>query len=292
MSRINWGFLTSIGLVAAGAMAIGWFTYPKSPSLKSFEYGQPRNEKYHPGGQDCYDGNLNSIRDSKIRINKSQICDKEFEEYRQSSDDLIQQTRAANAAEAQTTIASQALWMGWFQTIGGLITLAAAAAAAIYARSAAIESRRAANVAGSSHDALISAERAIIRVTNIGMAVTDTSTDIVLSVKNYGRSPAVVLRSTYVHNPMKLSPGVGFLDNDSSLRVLVPHGGDAVNILIGSEQFSKVKQWYVAGSIEYETVLQTYVSYFCWKMTWYEDEYGSGGWSGQKVAEYRMPQDS
>jgi hypothetical protein len=80
---------------------------------------------------------LATIRDSRSQQSKTYTCKKEAEEYRQNTSDLIQQTRAANAAEAQADIASQQLWTGWLQTVAGLLTLAAAFGAAKFARDAA-----------------------------------------------------------------------------------------------------------------------------------------------------------
>jgi hypothetical protein len=131
----------TIGLIALIASAIGWLTFPTTPSPERLEYGNPRNEQHHPGGRQCEPSALRAITGAKVRLDATERCQKEAEEYRQNTDDLVQQTRAASAAVAQAEIAGQVLWMGWLQTLGGLLTLAAAVGAAIYARDAAQHTR-------------------------------------------------------------------------------------------------------------------------------------------------------
>jgi hypothetical protein len=141
MHRGNRLLFIALGLVALATAVIGWWTFPLSPTTQQFRYDNPRNENYRPGGSKCEPSALARIADAKVRLRKSEDCQTQSEEYRQSSDDLIQQTRAANAAQAQANIASQQLWTGWLQTLGGFLTLAAAVGAAIYARHAAKHTR-------------------------------------------------------------------------------------------------------------------------------------------------------
>lgn len=163
MPRGNRSILTAIAVVSAFAVGIAWITFPQFPALDKLDYGEPRNEDYRPGGRECEPANLTAIRDIKVRLDRTEDCYAKAEEYRQSSDDLVQQTRAANAAEAQAKVASQGLWTAWFQTIGGFITLAAVIAAAAYARDAAQQGRRAADEANSSRMSFIERERAHLK---------------------------------------------------------------------------------------------------------------------------------
>ena len=132
---------TALGIVAVITLAIGIGTLPHSPTTQQFRYDNPYNENYRPGGSECEPATLARIASTKVRLSKTEDCQKQAEEYRQNSDDLTQQTRAANAAQAQADIASQQLWTGWLQTLGGFLTLAAAVGAAIYARDAAKHTR-------------------------------------------------------------------------------------------------------------------------------------------------------
>jgi hypothetical protein len=134
MSGGHRGEYIAVGLVALATVALGIWNWPQIPVLHSYSYSDPRNENYQPGGKDCDPAKL-TVASKATR--KRDACAKDAEEYRQNSDDLIQQTRAADAAQAQADIASQSLWLTLFQTLGGFLTLFAAGAAAWFARDAA-----------------------------------------------------------------------------------------------------------------------------------------------------------
>lgn len=193
MPRGNRSILTAIAVVAAFAVGIAWVTFPQFPTLDELDYGEPRNRDYSPGGRECEPANLAAIRDIKVRLDRAEDCQAKTEEYRQSSDDLVQQTRAANAAEAQAKVASQGLWTAWFQTIGGFITLAAAVAAAAYARDAARQGKRAADEANSSRQSFIERERAHLSVTNAQVSTAQPGrVEIILRLSNNGTGLAEI----------------------------------------------------------------------------------------------------
>jgi hypothetical protein len=137
MLRGNRLLISALGLIAILTAVIGYWTWPSQPELVFYGEENLRNGNYNPGGRDCEAATLASIVDRRERSAKTDACSKEAEEYRLNTNDLIQQTRAADAAQAQANIASQQLWTGWLQTLGGVLTLVAAAGAAIYARDAA-----------------------------------------------------------------------------------------------------------------------------------------------------------
>jgi hypothetical protein len=127
------------------ALAVGLRTWPITPPLQSYGEEQPRDTKYRPGGSACEPAALIKLgREAGVRA--ADACRREAEEFRQKTNDLIQQTRSANAAEAQTEVSNQALWMLWFQTLGGFLTLFAAIGAALYARRAAVATEATAEV--------------------------------------------------------------------------------------------------------------------------------------------------
>lgn len=142
MLRRNWLLLAALVVLAGITVAIGVVTWPLQSALKSYGEADPRNDRYAAGGEQCQPKVLSAIGDRIERAGRATACAKEAEEYRQKTNDLIQQTRAADAAQSQTEIASQQLWTGWLQTLGGFLTLAAAVGAAIYARAAAKETKR------------------------------------------------------------------------------------------------------------------------------------------------------
>jgi len=142
MSGRNRSLLIALGVVAVINIIIGFSAWPISPNLNTYGEDAPRNGQYIPGGRECQPSALMGIRVTRQGPRKVDACAKEAEEYRLQIENIIQQTRAANAAEAQAVVATQQLWTGWLQTIGGFLTLAAAVGAAIYARAAAVETRK------------------------------------------------------------------------------------------------------------------------------------------------------
>ena len=143
MLSSNRRLLVALGLVASIAIIIAVLTWPSIPSLQTYSYETARSKDYDPNSGQCEPSALAAIRDRRQAARDADACQQKAEEYRVQTNDLIQQTRAADAANAQANIASQGLWTAWFQTIGGFITLAAAIAAAVYARDAAAETRKA-----------------------------------------------------------------------------------------------------------------------------------------------------
>ncbi len=138
--------IIALGIVTVLAIGIGVWTWPSPPKRVSNGGVNALNSSYRSGDERCDPARITAIQKLRDRESKAIECAKDAEEYRLSTADLIQQTRAANAAEAQAEIASQQLWTGWLQTIGGFLTLAAAVSAAIFARDAAVETKRSVNV--------------------------------------------------------------------------------------------------------------------------------------------------
>ena len=132
----------AVGVLAAIIFALGMLIWPQLPTLKSYSAESPRDTFYRPPA--CSFKVLTSGQNDRDTAYRHQLCSKELEDYRLKTNDLIQQTRAANASDAQVQVANQVLWLGFLQTLGGLLTLAAAVAAAFYAREAAKETKRSA----------------------------------------------------------------------------------------------------------------------------------------------------
>lgn len=187
MSRSCRLLIAALLLVAAITVFMGWWTLPVSPTTQQFRYGSPHNENYHPGGSECQPAALAKVGDAMVRLREAEDCQKEAEEYRQSSDDLIQQTRAANAAQAQADIASQQLWTGWLQTLGGFLTLAAAVGAAIYAREAAKHTREGNEIVKSAQRAWVTAD---ISCGDIKIANERIYFSYVITCRNIGQTVA------------------------------------------------------------------------------------------------------
>lgn len=190
---------TAIGCVALLAIVIGWITWPRIPSLRSYGAEQPRAGDYRPGGDQCDPKTLASITDKRVASDKRIDCQKQAEEYRLNTNDLIQQTRAADAAKAQADIASQGLWTAWLQSLGGFLTLCAAVAAAIYARDAAKAARE-----GLSHDRsrteielapyVFPAKLYVKRPDDVFVVRGET---VKIELQNYGQTPAFMLKASF-----------------------------------------------------------------------------------------------
>ncbi len=203
MSDSNRLLIAALGLVALIAFGIAWSTWPSVPRLSDYGEASPRNSQYAPGGSKCEPATLAAITSARERLREADACAKEAEEYRQNTADLIQQTRAADAAQAQADIASQVLWTGWFQTIGGFLTLCAAVAAAIYARDAAREGKRSADLAVES---LTETKKVTAAQLRPYVAITDDNDLLALpapfnrqsvvpfKIKNFGQVPAQSVR--------------------------------------------------------------------------------------------------
>lgn len=251
MSRGNRGILTALGLVLLFALAIAWRTYPLIPTLERFHYDDPRNAHYRPGGSECEPTALAALRDAKVRLNRTQDCQKQAEEYRQRSDDLVQQTRAANAADAQARVAVQGLWTSWFQTTGGFLTLAAAVAAAVYARDAAKEGKRTADEAESARKSFIETERGHLEFQHPQATVKDGGIKINFVTKNVGTALAEVIAVAFAIPSDAVWPGA--LDEcEPVLQVKIPKDQtDHCSIHLPG---AMVLPFYVAGYVRYKTI--------------------------------------
>ncbi len=122
---------------------------PSPAVMPTYQFEAAREKPYTPSV--CSAGANDKMASPAKRQSAASACAKESEEYRLSTNDLIQQTRAADAAREQALIATQNLWLSYMQMIGGFLTLIAAGLAAFYAREAAKETRRSADAA---HDDL------------------------------------------------------------------------------------------------------------------------------------------
>ena len=188
MSRGNRNLIGTTGLVAFVAVVIGFLTWPRQPKLERYSYESPESEQYRPGGTQCEPKAVAAIRNGAERLRAADACSEKAEAYRHDRNDLIQQARAANAAEAQAQIASQGLWTAWFQTIGGFITLAAAIAAAIYAREAAKEGKRSADEAERSRHSSTEGERGHIKFVYVSVSTEARRLKIIFNLVNNGNS--------------------------------------------------------------------------------------------------------
>lgn len=185
MFRSYWGLILTaiLGLIGSAFIWLGFA--PPAPVLPAYQYEQPRSgEETQPGP--CQPKTLSAIANHGKAASERERCAKDAEDHRLQTNDLIQQTRAANAAELQAWIGYQGELIGVFQTIGGFLTLLAAAAAALYAK-------RAADL---SHKTLVATQRAYIMYERIKSGHGMNSDGVLClllqaELRNAGPTPAI-----------------------------------------------------------------------------------------------------
>ncbi|KKC26981.1 hypothetical protein WP12_05835 [Sphingomonas sp. SRS2] len=197
MLRGHRRLIATIAVAISGAAVVGVVNWPARPFLQTYQYDDPTADKYNAGGSSCQAEAIAAITDRQKAARKQDACAEAADSHKHNTQDLIQQTRAASAAEAQADIAAQALWMTFVQTIGGWLTMIAAIAAAFYARDAAIAGRE-------THRATIVFEDGffVLEAENCGKVNTQSAgyTGIIFSFDlyaiNIGRSPLLLRRLT------------------------------------------------------------------------------------------------
>lgn len=142
------GLMVLIGVGTIAAVTV--LAFPHQDRLPNRTYEGAHSPSFNPIRPDCARSPSKSA-DPKSLAAHAYDCSVAVEEYRLKVNDLVQQTRAADAAQAQVEQGSKDILLNFVQTIGGILTLIAAFAAAKFARDAAIETRRGADAA---HDDL------------------------------------------------------------------------------------------------------------------------------------------
>lgn len=193
MLRGYWGIFAAIAglaFVLTTATALTLALYPEQPDLTGNAGYQEELPGYRAGGADCQP-NVIARLPSRERARHTKACDDAEEQHRLDTNDLIQQRRSADAADAMTILSYEQTGIAAWGLALGFITMAAAIAAAFYARSAAIHSEK-------SHKSFVEAERAVLRVTDAGHGELsggghDRKRDIIaVSFRNIGRTAARV----------------------------------------------------------------------------------------------------
>lgn len=270
--RNNWGVLSGLLLATCIAVGVSWAVLPRKAELSIYSYEAPRPEAGARPNGDCLPEILARIKDPVLKTQRLAKCDEAQEAYRLQTNDLIQQTRAADAAQAQSGLAYQGLWLGLVQAIGGIATLFAAIAAAAYARQAAWETRRSANAA---IDTLVHARqmsqlelRAYVDLIVKGVSVKrpgKTSKDAVvnfdLHFKNFGNTPAKHFAYCTSYVISSLIPA-GLVSYDWEENNCVISNGDHYQLesesIFGKDDFERFKSGgeilYIMGAYRYQDV--------------------------------------
>jgi hypothetical protein len=197
-------------VVVALSLTVLWVGLkPGEPNLPRYQGFERQEAGHRPGGSGCDPSRLARLTiPSREAANERDRCTEAAEEYRLKANDLIQQTRSAEAAEAIVGLTYGQSSMAHVGLILGFVTTVAAIAAAIYARQAASETMRSARAAADAADAAnktLAAERAWITWDHFilahhnesrvqGVFYRDTFA-FCSDWKNTGRSPAINLRT-------------------------------------------------------------------------------------------------
>jgi hypothetical protein len=267
-------------LVAGLTIMISVWTWPSAPHLQDYGEANPGNDQYRPGGKNCQPSALATVRGDRERAGQTNACKKEAEEYRQNTADLIQQTRSADASEALTDIATQELWTGWLQTLGGFLTLAAAVGAAIYARDAAKHTRDANFISDrNSRTAL----RAYFIPHGITIALRTLDgckyVDLRVEWKNFRQTPTKNLIFCTWHAWDKIPETTDILFTKDSVKTIVaPSMGIWGNpITLSLEEVDKIwngqRAFYIVGHADYNDIMgpEIHSTKHCWKIDFERD---------------------
>jgi len=249
MSRGDWRIIAAIvGLVAVVSLAC-WLTLkPGQPDIPVYQGLEAQGAQYRAGGSGCDPLRLQSLKGEAA--NERNRCAEAEEEHRLKSNDLVQQTRAANAAEAVARLTYNQSRLMVLQTIGGLITLFAAIFAAWYAKSAAEEARRGATAAerGVTHATEVSQTelRASLKSEHETFKPSgdkDREYIVALKIRNVGQTPAhglvIYADAVYISNKGARAP---FPSPPTYIGTLV-HDADIDNpstILLTARQLSAI----------------------------------------------------
>lgn len=133
-------FIITFAVCVFVSAAIWWCYSPRPPILPLYADAQAQAVDYQAGGSNCRPHVLARLTGDKA-ASEANRCKEADEEHRLKINDLIQQTRAADAAQAAAMVGFDATKIALAGLIGGMLTLVAAGFAAYYARRTYLQAR-------------------------------------------------------------------------------------------------------------------------------------------------------
>ena len=234
-------------------IVLGFSLQPEQPKLSGNAGYKPIVSTYNPGGPDCEPKKIDSLPPEK-RTEQAATCQQYAEQHRLDSNDLIQQRRSADAADAMTIFSFQQTKIAAWGLSLGFITMFAAIFAAFYAREAARHTETSAN-------SFADAERAILHA--VGGSVTkpfeNGKTGVIIELINRGRSQGRVTEF-----------GVAIYDKQSPRWTIVAPEKKAM--VSGFDGPSKKQKLELECWIKYKSLgPKIHESYFTVTVYWLED---------------------
>jgi hypothetical protein len=199
--KVSWRFIVGAALWVSAALILYAFLAPSPPYLSRGQMQQASHAEYRPGGSRCDPARLNRLKGREATVERDR-CQEAAEEHRLKAEDLVQQTRSAEASESVADLTFEQSQMMAAGTAIGFLTLVAAVYAVLYARRAAEEARRSSNAAeGQLRQAarVTAAElRPYLFIDRIEMATKEGDSHwrygVTIFLKNYGKIPARMVR--------------------------------------------------------------------------------------------------
>lgn len=199
------------GLIAVccGCLMVTAFLWigfsPQQPELPNYHHSQSPIANHTPGGSGCRPEAIAALAREQVIAERIR-CAEAAEEYRLKTSDLIQQTRAADAAEANVTLSYIAAQLTLLGLIIGFLTMVAAGAAVYYSRRAYIQASRSFEMTARP---FLYLDRIIF---SIGDNIDDTRTcEAHFVVKNSGNTPATNIR--VYNSQMMIGKGSSITDS-------------------------------------------------------------------------------
>jgi hypothetical protein len=242
------------GYVAATIGTLAFFGVVAGVALKPIElqkYDLPKapGAEYRPGGSKCEPARLQRLP-SRDRTDEAIRCQDATEEYRLKRDDLVQQSRSADAAEAVAILTYRQTILLLVSAVMGLITLGAAIYAAWYAKRAAEAAEK-----GLDHQTKVTAidlrPWVTIRLVPLALVQTDKAISIEIDIitENLGRTVAknaqlkfkLIYATDDVHEQIKGHWEGWAKDRHESRKVIMP--GESVPFPYWSHQARSGLPW-------------------------------------------------
>lgn len=146
MLRGNRLYVLAIGLVCASFMVLSWWLLPTPPSFSTHKQVPAPKSDYQPGGSGCKPEALRQLSGDES-VAKRDACADAAEQYRLNTQDLVQQTRAADGAQVGAIISYQGFLVSYLGAIVSFFTLVTAIAAVWFAKKASDTADRSVKIA-------------------------------------------------------------------------------------------------------------------------------------------------